>query len=64
MLLARDNFRGPARLWITVPMFALWANLHGGFVIGLGVMGLYAIVRGGQDIAAGHGPRGSFTWPR
>lgn len=55
MLLARDNFRGSARLWITVPMFALWANLHGGFVIGLGVMGLYAVVRGGQEIAAGRG---------
>lgn len=52
VLLARDNFRGHAPLWITVPMFALWANLHGGFVIGLCVMGLYAIVRGGQEISA------------
>lgn len=55
MLLTRDNYRGRAMLWITVPMFALWANLHGGFVIGLGVMGLYAIMRGGQEIAAGRG---------
>ncbi|HUY38852.1 MAG TPA: hypothetical protein VMV13_08465 [Candidatus Binataceae bacterium] len=55
MLLTRDNFRGRAALWTTIPMFALWANLHGGFVIGLGVMGLYAIVRGGQEIAAGRG---------
>jgi len=55
MLLARDNFRGRAMLWAAVPFFALWANLHGGFVVGLGVMGLYAIVRGGQEIAAGRG---------
>jgi hypothetical protein len=55
MLLARDTFRRRAALWITVPMFALWANLHGGFVVGLGVLGLYTIVRGGQDIAAGRG---------
>jgi hypothetical protein len=60
MLLTRDNFRGRANLWITVPMFALWANLHGGFVIGLGVMGLYTIVRGGQEIAAGRGPARFF----
>ncbi|MGH7781533.1 MAG: hypothetical protein ACREQR_17100 [Candidatus Binataceae bacterium] len=55
MLLARDNFRGRAMLWLTVPMFVLWANLHGGFVVGLGVMGLYTIVRGGQEIVAGRG---------
>ncbi|MGC1679623.1 MAG: hypothetical protein WA740_18995 [Candidatus Binataceae bacterium] len=60
MLLARDNFRGRAPLWITAPMLALWANLHGGFVIGLGAIGLYAIVRGGQDLAAGHGPTRFF----
>lgn len=60
MLLARDNFRGRAMLWVAVPIFALWANLHGGFVIGLSAMGLYAIVRGGQDFATGHGPARFF----
>lgn len=29
-------------LWWLVPMCLLWANLHGGFVAGLGIMGLYA----------------------
>jgi hypothetical protein len=28
-------------LWLTVPLCALWANLHGGFIVGLLVLGLY-----------------------
>jgi hypothetical protein len=40
-LLARDNYRHRAPLWIAVPIFALWANLHGGFVIGVVVLALY-----------------------
>jgi hypothetical protein len=38
-LLERDE-RG-ARPWIFLPLFALWANLHGGFLFGLVVMGIY-----------------------
>ena len=34
-MLARDNYRRPARLWLIVPMMALWGNLHGGFIIGI-----------------------------
>ena len=34
---------GPGRLWLLAPLMALWANLHGGFVAGLGLMGLYAL---------------------
>jgi hypothetical protein len=29
--------------WLWPPAFALWANLHGGYLFGLGVLGLYAI---------------------
>ncbi|HEX8969547.1 MAG TPA: hypothetical protein VF937_16810, partial [Chloroflexota bacterium] len=34
--------RGGSRrwLWVLPPLFALWSNLHGGFVIGLGLLGL------------------------
>ena len=28
-------------LWL-VPLFPLWANLHGGFIVGLGIIGFYA----------------------
>ena len=31
-----------ALLWLAVPMMALWANLHGGWIVGLGVLGLWA----------------------
>lgn len=33
--------------WIVVPaMFALWANMHGSFVVGLGLLGCFIIGRG------------------
>jgi len=41
-LIARDNFGRRAALWIAIPMFALWCNLHGGFVIGLAALGIYS----------------------
>ena len=31
------------RLWIFAPLFALWANLHGGFLLGLLIIGAYAV---------------------
>lgn len=54
-LLARDNYRGRAPLWMLVPMMALWANLHGGFIMGIAVLGLYAGMTGVNDLAAGAG---------
>ncbi len=54
-MLARDSFRRDARMWLLVPMFALWANLHGGFMVGLGALGVYSLVAGVQDLAAGRG---------
>jgi hypothetical protein len=37
-LIAIEVYRGGAKLWPLIPMFALWANLHGGYAIGLGAM--------------------------
>ena len=51
-MLARHSYGRRAPLWLAVPMFALWTNLHGGFFVGLIALGLYAIVRGVQDIVA------------
>jgi hypothetical protein len=31
------------RLWWIVPLMLLWVNLHGGYVVGLGLIGLYMI---------------------
>ncbi len=35
--------RDPRRLLAVVPLFAVWANLHGGWIVGLGVVGLWAV---------------------
>ncbi len=56
-LLARDNYGRRAPLWVTIPMFALWGNLHGGFFMGLVAMAVYGGVVGMLDLRAGHGIR-------
>jgi hypothetical protein len=45
-LLARDNYRGSAPLWLMVPLMALWSSLHGGFVVGLITLATYAVALG------------------
>jgi len=56
-LLARDNYRRGARLWLAVPLLALWANLHGGFFIGIATLALYSAAAGLCDLAEGAGWR-------
>lgn len=43
-LLLLDRFQRSHRhaLWWLPPLFLLWANLHGGFVLGLAILGLFA----------------------
>lgn len=53
LLLARDSYRRAGRLWIAIPIFALWANLHGGFFVGLAVLAVYTAVAALGDLAAG-----------
>ncbi|HVN64480.1 MAG TPA: hypothetical protein VMT58_07565 [Candidatus Binataceae bacterium] len=54
-LLARDNYRGRAPVWIAIPMMALWSNLHGGFSAGLAALGVYGAAAGVTDAMAGRG---------
>jgi hypothetical protein len=49
-LLALDSYRRAGRLWLAVPMMALWANFHGGYIAGLGALGIYAAVASIQAI--------------
>jgi hypothetical protein len=56
-LLARESYGRRAPLWLAVPMLTLWANLHGGFFVGLVALGLYTAVCGAQDLAQGRGTR-------
>jgi hypothetical protein len=58
MILARHNYRGSARIWLMIPIMALWANLHGGFVIGIATLGVYTAVVGMQDLIAEKGLKG------
>jgi hypothetical protein len=44
MVLAIEVYRGGVTLWPLIPMFALWANFHGGYIVGLGAMGVAAAV--------------------
>jgi hypothetical protein len=57
-MLTRDNYnRSPVRPWIMVPLMALWANLHGGWVVGIVVLAVYAGVATLCDLNAGEGWR-------
>lgn len=49
-LLARDAYGRGARLWLAVPMLAVWANLHGGFILGIATLAIYTAVSTVQDI--------------
>ncbi len=56
-LLTRDAYRRTGRLWLAIPILALWANLHGGFIMGIAALGTYSAVSGLQDVIAGRGYR-------
>src|SRR5436305_602358 len=47
----------PRLLWLLPPLFAVWANTHGGFVAGLGVLALYLGCRAAERLCA-QGRRG------
>lgn len=44
LLLLEDYRRSPGRqLWLLPPLFLLWANLHLGFIVAMGVLGVYSV---------------------
>lgn len=45
----RHRHRGGRVVWIWPVLFALWANLHGAFVFGLALLGIYVITRVAED---------------
>ncbi|MCS6803555.1 MAG: hypothetical protein RMM98_14740 [Acidobacteriota bacterium] len=40
LILLRHTFSQKTHLWVLPPLLALWANLHGGFIAGIGAVGL------------------------
>ena len=59
-LLTRDNYRRGRTIWLAVPLMALWANAHGGFVAGIATLALYTGVIALCDLAAGEGFRSAL----
>ena len=57
LMLARDAYRRTGRLWLAIPILAVWANLHGGFIMGIAALGIYAACCGFQEVASGRGLR-------
>jgi hypothetical protein len=50
-----------SKLWVLTPTFLLWANLHGGFLAGIGIVGIWTAARAVQT-AVLHGPRATEAW--
>ena len=45
VLLLREEARRPSRrVWLLVPLVALWSNLHGGVLLGIAVAGTYLLL--------------------
>jgi hypothetical protein len=56
-ILARHTYRRKAPLWLVIPMMALWANLHGGFIMGVAMIAIYSGATIIEDLASGAGFR-------
>ena len=56
-ILSRYNYRGRAPVWLAIPILAVWANLHGGFIMGLAALGTFTAVVFAQDLVLGRGMR-------
>jgi len=50
-----DRPGGNRRLWWLPVLMLLWVNLHGGFVLGFALLGLYLLSRGSQYFRSGNG---------
>lgn len=45
LLIARADTGARRHLWLAVPLFALWSNLHGGVAAGVGILLLWSVAR-------------------
>src|SRR5262249_57239415 len=47
-LLERDASSPGRRIWLAVPLVAVWGNLHGAVLAGLGLLGAYLVFSRGR----------------
>ncbi len=52
LIIYRSRTR-PRLLWLAVPLMAVWANVHGGFMLGLALLGLWAAASAVAGFRAG-----------
>ena len=58
VLLVQEDARAPSRrIWLAVPLLAVWANLHGMVLAGLALLGVYLVVVRARRRAAARGVR-------
>jgi hypothetical protein len=50
--LAGEIYESRARLWPLIPMFAVWANLHGGFVLGVAALSVCTVTLAASELMA------------
>lgn len=60
-LLASDARRPSRRVFLVLPLLAVWANVHGSALLGAGVVALWALA---AVIRAGRGPGAGAVWRR
>jgi hypothetical protein len=49
-VLVQYRERGKDRLWVLPVLMALWVNLHGAFVLGIGLVGLFIVCESGRRL--------------
>lgn len=63
LILSRNARRGGREIWWLFPLMILWVNLHGGFLIGLALIGL-TFIGTTLDAWGGFDQEGRPLWPR
>ncbi|MFZ0657796.1 MAG: hypothetical protein WAM05_03715 [Candidatus Binataceae bacterium] len=59
LILARDTYHRRGGLWLAILMLVLWANLHGGFIVGIAALATYACASAACDWMHAEGLRRS-----
>ena len=62
LALEASTRRGPSVLWALVPLMACWANLHGGFLAGVAVIGIWGGTRVAGVLVSRRSQPGDACW--